>query len=83
MHTVTSSQVKVVIEFIPGMKLLYTPTGMIITIHKVGKRNVSWYVGHVYKRGSGKNLMRMTHQSIKTTVEGIENGIYKIIRKKL
>lgn len=68
------------IELKQGMRLLYVPTGKELTIAKVGKKNVSWYVGFVYKQGSGKNEMRMTHQSIKTTIEGIEAGRYEILK---
>lgn len=65
------------IEVKQGDRYIFTPTGKEIEIAKVGSKNVSWYVGFVFKQGSGKNIYRMTHTSIKTFVEGITRGTYR------
>ena len=77
MEQTTGEQSEIILK--PGMELIYTPTGKKIRIERVGTRSISWYVGFIYRQGSRKNDMRMTHQSIKRTIEGIRAGTYIII----
>lgn len=62
-----------------GQKVKFIPTGKIFTIDKVTEKRYSWYVGHIFKQGNGRNDYRKTWISIKTFNEDLKSGVYELI----
>jgi len=68
------------LNLISGTQFKFKPTGKIFTIGKVTETRISWYLGFICKGGFAKNNLRMTSTSIRIFQEGLDNGIYTIIK---